>query len=570
MENKYIENLGICDHIDEGLWDRIKARTSSYAQAGKNLALGGTTDINVSKFNSIFQKFLTKSMSIVQDFWKVILPYWKEGKFSTSERGQIINILALFSIMSELKNQPLTEANLFTRPFSVLGAQASGNVQNIINSYKKQLTDSYDSFKSDASKLKIDPETYLKKIGGKNPLANVFLDRYKFALNLTTGAASTASSPSAPPVIPSGGTSTTAPPVLPPDRIPPVLPSGRSTSSVPPVLPSGVPPVIPSGGTSPTASSSSAPPVLSSPSASSSSPTPTATESSLKLAHNEPEKLIGLAINKILTLLSPDGKMLDDIHSYIRRDASKAEVPFPANPVIEIKSSDGGLIKLHMRYKAVKSISGHAIQIHLEKKTKDASGKIISQRAPRWEEFIKFAPSDVITLEGKINPNFNLLRNIFRNNPEVANVMPSFLVTPTINQKMAEALAGIVEASVPDSERGVRRIGDTPPPGTEKGSDIHATTPAPPEAKTPVERPSSPDKTGRETKKGVEKPLEIDPKTGKPIMPPELKGGIPTIVKREMDKEKEKKENPSTSSKKKKSPVAPVAEGFKYREFFPL
>lgn len=491
MDNKYIENLGMCNQVDEGLWDRLKSRAVGYAQAGKNILGKGTTEMQAAQFSSLFKKFLNNSISTIKDFYRVMVPFVNAGKATPEEKQQIDDIVSLsWSIqdIQDIGSVPITEANLFTRPFSVLGAQASGKVQNIIDAYKKLLRTHYESFINDAKKLNIVPAEYItRKIGATFPAAKDFIDKIETVTGYKTSTKPAPIPASPAPVAPSGPEKPTDVPVA-------SIPASPTVPSAAPV-PSTSAPVTPTP--APTV-----PPVLS------------PGKSSLLLADNHPEKLGWMAVYKILNLLSPDGKMLDDIHSYIRRDASKAEVPFPANPALDIKSDDGEIIKLHMRYKAVKSISGHAIQIHLEKKTKDPSGKTISQRAPRWEEFIKFAPSDVITMDGKLNTSFDLLKNIDRNNPAVAKKMDDVDpdVLPEINRKMVEALASIVEASVPDNERGKRRLGgdkaEEPLPGHEKETPGLEPPPGGPKAPTPSSGtgPVPPEAKGRTTTTGIVPP----------------------------------------------------------------
>ena len=67
MDEKYIENLGMSPHIDEGLWDRLKSRVSAFTQGAKNISgFGNVGTTESAKFNSLFRNFVNTELSLIR------------------------------------------------------------------------------------------------------------------------------------------------------------------------------------------------------------------------------------------------------------------------------------------------------------------------------------------------------------------------------------------------------------------------------------------------------------------------------------------------------------------------
>jgi hypothetical protein len=604
MDENYINNLGMSSEVDEGLWDRLKSRASGYAQAFKNVTGKGATEMEAANFNSLFKTFLKKSIRAIEDLARVLEPHLNTNKLTPQQEAESQKIFEVHWLMKNMETLPVTEANMFTRPFSALGAQASGNVGNILSTYKKLLESYYNSFVTDAKKLNIVPADYItRRIGATYPDATTFLKKFGEAIGKpigsgpgsTGGTTTTANSGPGSPAstatgpVPSGPT---PPPTPPPAAAPaaPVPPAAKPfTWKAPfPKAPVASSPVsaptpvsaAPVTTTAPAAPAPVAPPASSTPPVAPASPSASPTAP----VHSPVPNLVAQSLDKVIKNLTPPGfnpdapeddkpvntPMLKTIAGYIKRDANKAEVPFPKDPPIKWVNGDTTIL-WHLRYKYAKDIGGHTIQIHGEVTTNKPGEKPATKKSTNWEDLIKFSTPDVLSRKGGINPAFDVYEKISQSNPALGAELVNAKVSkdPALNKAMAQALRNIEHAAQPQSERGTRQLDVDPDQelsgGTAHGEPIEGPkTPeelknAPPELKGRTTKTSPPvsKKVKAAAKTAKSSPKKVSAKTVEPEEQPEDMDSPPIPPATAKPDEAPVEKKPVI---KKADPVAPAAE----------
>ena len=600
MDENYIENLGQSSEVDEGLWDRLKARAAGYTQAAKNIAGGGSTSMAEAQFNSIFKKFLNQSTKTILDFHRVILPFQDAGKLSPEQKEEVNKIIGLYRDVIYMAHIPLKEANVFTRPFSALGAQASGDPHNIITTYKKLLADYFRSFLKDAGKLNIVPYDYItRKVAARYPEAKNFFDKFKDAVNvdLKTGKdlitpAGAIPTPGAPTPTPAAPTAVPAPtpapasasplptptPATPPSVAPTPAPA-PATPSKPPVVAPAVPVSKPGEVTGapatgwPKGTSAWAAPTPATPPAK--APAGTVPSEEQKKQVEAAYTLIKKALQNIAAnLKSTDASaeaegriatspMLKDIQSYVNRDAWKAQVPFPNNPPVVLKTPSGTMM-MKLRYRPDKDTGGHTIQSSYE--TYDPSGTKIEDTP--WQDFMAFTGPDVVKREGGLNTAFDPLQKISEANPQLGKIiamkekMGKDPEMESLKQDIAKGLRNVTHVLTSRSaERGLRKLAATPEKESEPVPAVPTekpSTPPPPiegpKRKEPMSKPP-PDARGRTEQPPPEKPAA----TPKPAASkPAAKKAAPKAAKPTAKKTVAPAPKPETPAKPEEPKVAPT------------
>lgn len=417
MDEKYIENLGGSSHVDEGMWDRLKSRASGFTQAAKNLAGKGASDVDNIKLNSLFKKFLKNTIQTLSDFQKVIVPYERANRLTPDDETEYRNFLELKTALQGVERLPVNEANVFTRPFSTLGAIASGQPPAIINAYKKQIEGFYNTLVNDVKKMNLVPDQYVtRKLASLSTGMPNVLDK----LGVVLGKSLT----SQPPVIQDPTTEPPAPET--PEEPSPVAPA----TPEPPAEPSPVAPAEPAPETQPTPQSppdSTAQPDAKTPSEN--------VDTDTKISYY----LTKLAIDKMALVLSDtsegrppknaDDDRKDDTEKYKPRTfigkgiaayykhMNKAVEDFPTEPRIEYEypteSGEFGTIRWFLRWRNAKP--QQFIEYYGEKEYPDPENpnKIKRDTAASWTPFMKFNMLDLIdqkTLKPK--ETFNVLEQI--------------------------------------------------------------------------------------------------------------------------------------------------------------
>lgn len=180
MDNNYIKNLEGSPYIDEGLWDRLKAKGSAIKQGyrnifGKEQQVGSVTD---SQFNSLFSGFKSKTENTIKLFLKHIKPYEDSKKLSKQNKIDLDNFKRLYNKISKInilktENRDhinsggynmvdfISEAKSDYSPFSILGARAMGDTDAIVKAYKNKLISIYNSFLADLQKIGVNSKDYL-------------------------------------------------------------------------------------------------------------------------------------------------------------------------------------------------------------------------------------------------------------------------------------------------------------------------------------------------------------------------------------------------------------------------
>lgn len=578
MDEKYIENLGMSANVDEGLWDRLKSRASVFKQAAQNLSGTNVGDTESTKFNTIFKSFIKKSVQTIEDLIRVLQPYVQVGKLSAEQTTQLQKFADASVALQQVEKLPLSEANLFTRPFSSLGAIATGNPDKILDAYKAQIDGHYQSFLKDAQRLNIVPANYIpRKVASISPAVPEAMQKLGDALGKQlVGAPATASRP-----MPTGALPPSAPTTPPAAPTPPAPAPEAPAAPVSATVPSPVPPTVPKADTSTEPESSMLAPMAKAASAAAvepEKPTVVAPAAEKPIEPAKPEELkssaasevaqiwasLGTqAIEKIITSVA-SGDMIDLISGYVKRDASKAETTFPAKPPVEVKLNTGTIILWHLRYQNSREIQNHQIQILAEKQSVDKKVK----RSNEWEDFIIFGAEDVIDDNGDPIQTFDVMAIIKKTNPDLGNTIENGLkisgmsISPDTNKKMATALSDIAGATMPDSNRGDREIqrgstaarGDTP----DKTVSGLGTPPPPiegPKKPEPQEKPA-PERRSRTVQsapsspKSAAKPAAKKPEVKKPEA---KKPDAPKAVEKPTSKPAPKKEEPPKAAEPAKS-----------------
>lgn len=180
MDQAYIENLGMVNEIDEALWDKLRTKAAGVNQARKNLGLTfgprGTTPKEIAQFNYIFQKFLFKTMGLLQNMERVLDAYDKAGKLSKMQMQELSSLTNAYMTLKKFYKKKLDEAlgdiyhtfNPQTLP--LVGAISSGDPQKIIDAYKRELTNYYQAFLNDLKSLNLDPTQFISQtIANRHP-----------------------------------------------------------------------------------------------------------------------------------------------------------------------------------------------------------------------------------------------------------------------------------------------------------------------------------------------------------------------------------------------------------------
>ena len=199
---------------------------------------------------------------------------------------------------------------------------------------------------------------------------------------------------------------------------------------------------------------------------------------------------------------------------------------FPADPPVSAKAPDGSIVLWHLRFRNSKEVKNSRIQIFGErrKRNPETGKEETTDRSDQWEDFMQFGPSDVIDNNGKPKTSFDVVGNIKKTNSELGKSIESSLrgngqkISPDSEQKMSQALAQIVYASVPNPERGARQMNKPitaePPEQTGSGPGTPEPPPEGPKAKEKMVNPP-PEKQARVEK--VPPPAAAEPeKTPEP------------------------------------------------------
>lgn len=594
--------------VDEGLWDKWKARAAGYAQAVKNIAASGTTPQQTAQFRSLFKTFSANTIKTLTDFLKVIYPYWSAKKLTPEEQEKTD---AMFALKTELENikQNVTEANMFTRPFSVLGAQASGRVSNIMSAYQKILKGYFDTFSKDARALGMDPVQVLRKYHSSlYPMI-----QKAFGMPMVSPAApSSTSSPSA-----AAGTPASAP-TPPPSSPPSPPPSAPAPASTPTPVPPPPSPVAPAG-SAPTTPLPVAPaaPAPGAPATPAGTPPEASLPTMEKPKSGDPNmSLITQLINKLVVTLQDGKDMLTRLKSEGRRMRNKTEVEFDFDnpPVKETDPKTGDVYQMRLQYRYNKNNNSHCFDFALV--TTHPDGRV--EKSPTWIPFIEFTAPEVISDDeenlGEIRSDFNVMSNIERTNPEVGNITKTGLASekmeigPAVNKALAEVFANVSVAMDPERQNrdvraqqgieGDEEDKDAPEKaggggGTTKAGGSPPPPPAPPKAPAPPKpgEPTPPEAAGRTVtpaapastpaEKPKKKPTATGvarkrkPPTGKPPAKPTGKLAPVKKVAGKTPAAPATSEKPKPGHKPVKRPVKgrhSVTEEFSpsFRDFFPL
>jgi hypothetical protein len=513
MDKKYIEHLGMSSHVDEGLWDTLKARATGYTQAGKNLLGKSVGETEGAKFGVIFKSFVAKAVQTIMDLGTVLSPYEQSGKLSDPQKEELLKFHAAKLALLKVAKAKLSEANLFTRPFKLLGAIATGNPDTIIAAYRKQILDQWEVFVKDAKKLNIVPDQYIfRKIAAFAPAVPEALEKLGGAL----GKSLISAVPSSPQGI----------------QFQPTTPAANATSS--PVVPAAA--VKPE--TNPVAASPAPPPI----------PMPQAVshpqkqftvnsdsgaaiavdlivQSWIKIADQLLSKSMGEAIEEPEKLPvkgkeqepsdddEPVGKLVTKIKGEVRRDASKAEVVLePTPPVEHVFKDRTKSVMFHLRYAFVKDNSEHAFDYFAESYQRDPSSNKakLLQKDNGWSHVLLFDAFDVVDANsGAANYSFDMMKNLQKADPEMyQKVQEGMKITGPItgynelNKKVTDGLYNLLQGIQPRNWRGERNLTVDP---SKVLSGAHGLTPplvGNPETSTtlePEDKPARPSQKARAT-----------------------------------------------------------------------
>lgn len=592
MDDKYIENLGMSANVDEGLWDRLKSRASGFKQAAQNLSGTGVGENESAKFNSIFKSFIKKSVQTIEDLIHVLQPYVQAGKLSPEQTAQLQQFSDASVALQQVENLPLSEANLFTRPFSSLGAIATGNPDKILDAYKAQIDGHYQSFLKDAQRLNIVPANYIpRKVASISPAVPEAMQKLGRALGKQlVGAPATASRP-----MPTGALPPSAPTTPPAAPTPPAPAPEAPVAPVSSPVPSPVPPTAQKADTSPEPESSMLAPMAKAATAEPEKPAVVApvAVSPEPVKPEEPKAastgdesgsgdaavyaLIEKAVEKIndnLRSTDPSSEkegrvatspMLDDIQSYTVRDAWKALVPFPPSPAVVVKTPEWKL-EWKLRYKPEKDAHGHTIQFLWEIENLKTGEK----KAPsNWQTLLTFSPTDVINKD-TLGPRttFDVFKKIAETNPKLGTIiqqkMPTSSKAETLKRDAIGSLRNLTHATRSSSaERGLRKLSNNPE--EEGGTSIEKATETPPlggpERPEPQEKPA-PERRSRTVQSKPSSPKAAAKSDAKPVAakkPEVKKPEAPKAAAKPASKPSPKKEEPPKAAE----PEKPTAVGSK-------
>lgn len=563
MDEKYIDNLDGSNYVDEGMWDRLKSRAAGFTQAAKNISGRNVGDVEQKKFEALFDRFSQRTLKILLDLNNVIQPYISSNRMSPDELAELEKFDDLKTALSQVKRGKISEANLFNRPFSVIGAMASGSPQVIMNAYKKLVESYYNSFIEDAKKLNIVPDNYiLRKIGSLNPKIPEVLSK----LGVVLGRNLTATIPAA-------------------ASTEPVSPSPSPiTTPTPPPIPTPTPksPVAPVSGKTPES------PIASSKSSSGISPEDSKKMQGYRIVYD----LINESLKKLVDTLLKGGKvdspeessltrtpMLDKIRGGIAREASKAEAVFPKENPIQItipatSTTPKTIIRWNLRFKVDKEEDKFLIQ-YIPIRIESLPGKKPSiSRHGKWENLLSFDVLDVSNEKGYPNPTFDVYKEIEKTNPELGTIIQKVKKiigkTPDeseLNWKIVNALRNVVISSRPDTERGVRNLSTGEPDVEEEPTSTEPEeAPEIPSEIRPSEPMVKPERHSREIKTGETPKLNSDGSITLGDKSWKWNQAKPSSVLKALSPEDLTRLKQIIALKKK----SPVSESFEYKNFFPL
>lgn len=546
MDEKYIEHLGMSQHVDEGLWDRLKSKAAAFSQGVKNIAggrIGDVGTVEAAKFNSLFKNFVSNELSLIKSLMSALKPWLQYATDKEAEQIMQIQDLdhALRSI--DFKKLPVTEA---LPSFSNIGARIQGGVSNILNSYKNRIAATYDSFLNDVRRMNIVPEQYIaRKIVSSVPGAKEALE----ALSKVTGKPISGLTPTpAPTPTPASKLATPAPTPAPKLATPAPIPSTAAPSAPTPTSP-----------TVPTPTAHTTPPETSKPLKASDKLIP-ATLDDRQAEAVAVFKLSQQAIQKIIkeipasahglseALKSPEDEkedanldMLGIIKKYWGRDATKASHPFSKEPTVNVFYEKD---KIHtywdMRWKFVKEIYGHSIEISSIDKQVDPSGAVKVLRESNWIPFLKWNANNVID-EKTGGPKFNIdpFSLIEQATPAIAKLireaeqlMKTKFFDPVTSKKLINSLYSITLIVAREPERGKKQLGGGEPelelePERRAASKMSAVAGAPEKPEAPGDIKNVPPE-----KKGRSGSIEEPPAKGeKPKKEPTPTTAAPTSSK---------------------------------------
>lgn len=535
MDEKYIEHLGMSQHIDEGLWDRLKSKASAFTQGAKNISggkLGAVGTTETAKFNSLFRSFVNDQLSIIRSLDKALIPWAQHA--TPEETAEIQKVEALETALKgiDFGKLPVTEA---LPSFSNIGARIQGGVTNILNSYKQRLSSTYDSFINDVRKMNIVPDQYIsRKIAGGHSGAKEALEALGQVIGKQTVPTAMPSIPSPAPAATSeppkpSATPTTPAPATPPSSAPAATPEKPETTPETPFDTTGIP------------TDKLIPPELG------------ARES----AEAAVFKLGQQTLNKIITEIpaaklpvkeaettgeEDDRSMLSLIKGEWIKNAYKAQHPFPKDPPVYVVSPNGVYSFWDLRWRFEKENHGHLIEISSVDKQRVPTGEFKTLREGNWVPFLRWNIFDVASKEtGRPLPNVDYVELITRTNrvfgdaiKKSSAVLKTEFIDAGTAKKLTDALYSIALILAREPERGKKQLGGAETePERMAASKMSAVTGAP-------EKPMAPD-----TLKNV---------------PPQEKGRSGYTAEPEGEPPKKSEEPPSAapSEPSKPSPTEPT------------
>jgi hypothetical protein len=432
MDEKYIENLGGSTHIEEGLWNRMKSRASGYKRAAQNIMGKSTASVEDVRFESLFKGFVKNAVKVLEYFDSIIKPYFtRKESLSNIQLQQIRNLRGLKHSLQRVEKIGLFEAGPLIPPFSMLGAKASGQIEQVLDSTIQQLTKVYNKFETDARKMGIVPDQFLsRRMSAISPTATDALKQYGKVIGkniVSTPPEDTASSSAEPPPLPA----TPSEPPMPTDDAPVASVKSEPERSIP------------------------------SPTSDVSSESPSEVE---KIQYS----LILKAINKIAQVLDDDDNR-EQIRNNTKKFATKANWVFPELPVISHKYSTSSgnppvIYLWHLRIRNVIPIS------YIEFQSEIIPEGSTTGRKSEWEKFIQFSFDDILNDEATTddelpNPNFDIIEQIRKTNPKLKSIIDKNISTEGIpqnidklNYSIADSLLLIRSDQAPDVERGGSKI----------------------------------------------------------------------------------------------------------------
>lgn len=191
MDKDYLQNIAGSPHIDEGLGSRILSHGSSGAKRIAAMTGGPFSDLNYTKIESLFNRFIKKITKVLSDF--------ADGEHSianrleqmhsqiTPEQKAIIRDLrGLYDLIvpsylrqHQLKYSVLTpernslsnlsdmlKEGIFSREMSLNTALQTNDPTKILNAYVAYLKKEFSIFLQDAIKVTGAPKDYVKRVVG--------------------------------------------------------------------------------------------------------------------------------------------------------------------------------------------------------------------------------------------------------------------------------------------------------------------------------------------------------------------------------------------------------------------